>query len=301
MFDDLEALFYENALAAYNALCESLDSDSAGESTDLRLAVNAATALYHLREHFPEALQKSCDELTTRCPDYGLLGDIANASKHGQLDRGTPRLTSAQDIAEDIVITEYQDEHGPYRHAHKEVVVKLIDGSIRNVKDVLMNVLNMWVGEFHTIGLLKRFEPIEAKPFTIPARQSSNEGAPYGLRVIQGVRFAGRFRFEKYNYEMQRIEALDITNHSYSFSIYEPSYAIDIMLTNNATGERFTRTVKLSKDDNRELSHLDTEEGQLQFFERLLGRRHDVMEGMFDDAGVDVDLSSAKVSIDRTK
>jgi hypothetical protein len=58
MFDDPEALFYDNVLASYQAFIESLESDPHGQHHDTRLAINAATALYHYREHVVRSFQK---------------------------------------------------------------------------------------------------------------------------------------------------------------------------------------------------------------------------------------------------
>ena len=46
MFHDLEAQFLENVLPAYKAFEESLKSDRAGLNSDLRLARDAAFALF---------------------------------------------------------------------------------------------------------------------------------------------------------------------------------------------------------------------------------------------------------------
>ena len=59
MFDNLEALFVENVLAAYNEFSRSLHTDTSGRGNDIRLGINAAVALYHLREHFPTTLRKT--------------------------------------------------------------------------------------------------------------------------------------------------------------------------------------------------------------------------------------------------
>ena len=76
VFDDLRAYFYENVVATFNAYFEVKRNGLYGASRDLRAAIVAATALYHLREHIPTAHQESRAELAQICPDYDLLGDI---------------------------------------------------------------------------------------------------------------------------------------------------------------------------------------------------------------------------------
>lgn len=159
MFDGLEALFLENALTAYNEFSKSIKSDQFGQSSDLRLAMNAATALYHFREHVPPASRETRSALASSCPDYDLLGDIVNAGKHSEVTRGTPRVKSAADIQEVIVMTEYEDADGPYQHERKTVEVELVDGSTRELQDILRAVLDMWIAELKAIGFLTGLQP----------------------------------------------------------------------------------------------------------------------------------------------
>jgi hypothetical protein len=154
MFDDPEALFYDNVLASYQAFIESLESDPYGQHHDTRLALNAATALYHFREHVTATIPKGRKALSQVCPDYDLLGDIVNASKHGTLTKGTPQITAADAVFEVIALTEYRDADGPYWHATKGVKASLASGIACDLRNVLTNVLNMWISELQAVGLL---------------------------------------------------------------------------------------------------------------------------------------------------
>jgi hypothetical protein len=182
MFDNLEALFLENVLTAYNEFSTSIKSDTYGQSNDLRLAMNAATALYHFREHLPVANRKDRSALASICLDYDLLGDVVNAGKHRQVTRGTPRVTSDEDIQEVIVMTEHEDADGPYQHERKTVEVKLFDGSTRELKGILSAVLDMWIAELKAMGLLTRLQAAPAPvASSIPPRQTpSGVGTPLG-------------------------------------------------------------------------------------------------------------------------
>src|SRR5881394_643438 len=120
MFDDIAALFHENVIAAYERYLETKESNVAGRSRDLVDALSAATALYHFREHLPAVLAKTRHQIANHCPDYDLLGDVVNAGKHRELTRGTPALTSADQIQEQLISTEYEDEQGVYRHLEKD-------------------------------------------------------------------------------------------------------------------------------------------------------------------------------------
>jgi hypothetical protein len=84
---------------------------------DLRLAMNAAIAVFNMRDwmneyrkaHVPgwhgdeEKYQAS---LERKCPQFRILRDVANASKHMMLRRGRhsrPLLSGASDLCEDSV------------------------------------------------------------------------------------------------------------------------------------------------------------------------------------------------------
>src|SRR5438094_5421638 len=75
-------------------------------------------------------------------PDYDVLGDIANASKHAQLTRGAPKFTHAQSLSELVVFTEFSDDQGKFTHARKLEIVKLDDATKREVFDIATNVIN---------------------------------------------------------------------------------------------------------------------------------------------------------------
>ena len=44
-------------------------------------------------------------------------------------------------------MTEYEDAAGPYQHQRKAVEVALVDGSTRDLKDILKSVLDIWIAE----------------------------------------------------------------------------------------------------------------------------------------------------------
>ena len=113
MFDDIAAYFYENIWNSYKTYLKVRRTFKAGLSNDLKSAVNLAGALYHLREHIPDHLRKSVEDISNICPDYKLLEAIANASKHKTLTRGNPQLNDASNIYEQIIITEFKDNEGP--------------------------------------------------------------------------------------------------------------------------------------------------------------------------------------------
>ena len=238
MFDDLNAYLNENVWESYQAFAKARNSRTAGKSKDLRLAINAATALYHLREHIPPTQRKTRAGLATICSDYDLLGDIVNASKHGHLTQGNPRVVHAEDIYELHTSTMYQDEIGEYWHGEKSVYAKLNDGSERDLYEVLTNVLNMWLSELHRMGAIPYTapKPIE-REIGIPPRLTETEPDQLELEMSRGVRFAHRMRLRKYSYETNKVEPMDLAGAQVKFRIYKPSLELNISLKNEKTGE----------------------------------------------------------------
>ena len=86
MFDDLTAYYHENVVASFIEYLDICNDGVAGRSRDLRAALAAASALFHLREHLPTGSLSRTD-VERFCPDYALLGDVVNASKHKALHR----------------------------------------------------------------------------------------------------------------------------------------------------------------------------------------------------------------------
>src|SRR5580692_4893008 len=75
------------------------------DTYDIRRGRLAAIVLFHMADywcwHLHNTDQKLWDtykDLNTKCPDFAVIRDIANASKHYQLTRGTRQLTSSEQI-----------------------------------------------------------------------------------------------------------------------------------------------------------------------------------------------------------
>lgn len=272
MFDDLCAYLNENVWESYQAFVEARKSRTAGKSRDLRLAINTATALYHFREHFPKAKRKRRSELAKICPDYDLLGDIVNASKHGQLTQGMPRLDDAESIYELHTSTMYRDELGEYWHAEKSVYARLNDGSERDLYEVLTSVLNMWLVELHSIGAIPYTvpRPIERK-IGIPPRSSDTGPAPLDLEILQGVRFTHRIRLQKYNYETNQIEPFDLAGGQVKFRMYKPRELV-VCLRNDTTGEEIVNVIPLTEKETERVMGIKDEDERSIFIRAVIDK-----------------------------
>lgn len=276
MFDDLHAYFYENVRVTYREFKERLAEPRFGKSIDLRLAVGTCEALFHLREHLPDAHPLSRADAEARCPDLALVGDIANVSKHRAVTRPTPHgdplVTSAKQLKELMNITQYEDAEGEYRCVSKQVVAELADGTFTDVMRALTNVLNFWESYLAEIAVLKA-ATVHVYDDGLGFRpRPSNEVGPT-MDILRGVRFRQVMRLMKYNPDTRRAEPVALPEGTQvRMNIRErPRYQVDITLRHDQSGREFTRTVVLTADetDSLDAASEDDHEGLLNSFESI--------------------------------
>lgn len=269
MFDDVKTLFFENIIPEYRAYIRVKKEDAAGTSRDISTVLSAARSLFHFREHVPEPRRKTRSALAISCPDYGLIGDISNVSKHGTISRYNPKITDAQNIYELLVVTEYCDSDGPYRIAEKTVVAELIDGTRRNIEDILTNVINMWIDELvdtNLIDLIDHFP--ERDTSIIPPREALGESAPLGINFIPGLRFKMCVQMMKYDYDVGKPKPVDLSGSSASMKIFDQrqiNHAVDITFSHPTNGKKHEISVELSSEEYVKLQKFKTDEERTEF------------------------------------
>ena len=266
MFDDPAALFVEGGLEAFNLFCRSLESPVAGGSKDLRLGLDAALALFHLREHVPWTRGKWPDPFT-QSADYELLSDIVNVTKHGPRREGA--VAKPSDIYELTILTEYEDERGPYQDIERIVAVELRSGGWRDLREVLTAVVNLWIAEFHSHSLLLHLQPIRPTVRPIPPpRQSLSGAAREDLRLLQGIRFRHQFRLRKFNYTTGLVEEIDVSRHRYVLNITKPTSFV-LTLRNDETGQTIEIPITLSAEEDLEYQRLKGDDERREFEKAL--------------------------------
>jgi hypothetical protein len=271
MFDDFEAYFYHNVLSAYKQYLNAKKDSSTGIGKDIFSALTAASALYHVREHLP--VNKGWNEIVRKCPDYALLGDITNVSKHRVLEekrhrRSTrcPLIKAAQQIYEVVLVTEFQDDDDPYYSREKVVYVKLNDNSERDLHEVLTNVINFWLEELAVLGLIKELPTYPYKSSDRLKTRQECQDDQLDLEMTQGLRFELEMRLRKYNYQNHRVESVDLTGCEAAFRIYQPAQQELILhLTHNETGEMKSYKVQLTDSEQIKLQKCTSEEEKENF------------------------------------
>lgn len=281
MFSDVKNLFFEKVVPEYQNYIGIKMGDAAGRSQDVSAAINSATSLFHLREHVPEPHRKSRSALAAICPDYDLVADISNVSKHAEISRNSPQITKAENIYEQIIITEYRDDDGPYRIPEKTVIAKLDNGTERHVEDILTNVINMWVDQLIAANLIDSINHFPNRDTSqIPQRTVPGEGAPLDLSQTQGLGTTVRFQLKKYNYDTGEAKPVDLTDSSVSFKIYEqdvPKESIDMTFTHPTNGDEQKLSIDLTAEEAAELKKLKGEDERTAFVFDLAEQRGHVV------------------------
>lgn len=263
MFDDFNAFYGENVVDTYVAYRDTSNDGVAGRSRDLREAVVAASALFHLREHLPSAHVITRSQAESLCPDYALLGDLVNAAKHASVTRNTPHgkplVARASDLRERILLIEYEDHEGIYRFHQKQVIVKLSDGTERNLLDVLTNVLNFWETKLAADGVLKSARSFKHDNSPRYRTREECSTSKLNFEVVQGRRFMQSMQLLRWNPVAARADPIDLKGGKLHFNIYKPKYDFEIALTHETSGREFKTTVKLTEEESQIIASLESE------------------------------------------
>lgn len=252
--------------------------DTSGTSRHLRAAVEAATALYHFREHLPPAHQKTRNVVSLSCPDYDFLGDVVNASKHAVINQGkSPLVKSAADLQERKIVTMYRDDDGDYSDHETIVIATCTDGMERTVGDALINVFNYWGQELKQMGVLHDFvaRPIPPPPGSQFVPRSEAQAAA-NLRIIQGVRFALTLQVLQWDPMTQRSKPIDLTGCQASLRIYQPAYILDVTLTPPNGGEPIQFALELTESEAQAVHCAPTDHARIEVQRRIIeSRQHE--------------------------
>ena len=277
MFDNIRSYFVRDVLANYEAYRKSIEEKETGVNNDLRLAINSATSLFHMREHMPYQIKKSRSQVAKLCPSFDLLGDIVNASKHKKLTQGKPKLKSAEKIEEIIVITEYEDEAGKYYDSEKKIQAHLDDGRTIDIDEILLDVINFWIEEMGKLGYsFKKIKPIVKE---IPPSRSSDSGAaPLNLKLIKGEDFKLKAQFKTYDKKTGTFTPKDLSGFKFRMNIYKPKFEGVLTITNNETVKEHQVSIPLTTEQYEKLNEIEDPEIKNMYLNKLLRESEDVQQ-----------------------
>jgi hypothetical protein len=115
---------------------------------NLRRARLAVIVLFHMSDYWKrENPTSSQAKLIQNCPDFLLVRDAANATKHGSLtksdDKNPRRLSCSEDMSGGGGIFDLPFGEGVFAEA-VTIVLRLDDASDRPILPVIRNVMKMW-------------------------------------------------------------------------------------------------------------------------------------------------------------
>lgn len=268
---ELAAYFHHFVVLAYVKYRETKYNGVMGNGDDKRDALNAAVALYHFREHFPESYKDKWKEYPIIDNDYCLCGDLANLSKHNKLEKNIKRVllvANFENIEEALVVTRYKDLDGDYKHGEKVVFVKLIDGSERDIYEVLTNVLNMWQTELYEMGAIKNNNPFISQTKLPVPREKAKQ---VDLTMTQGIQWEQNFNSQYYDYEKKTTVPIDLSDGKTIFTIYKPvTYTVSL---HNDKGEEISETLSLSPEENSVLNQIKDETEKAKYVSSLVYKK----------------------------
>lgn len=274
MFDDLFAYYHENVVSAFIAYRDTSRNAVVGRSHDLRMAMIAANALFHLREHLPKSGRLSRKNVELACPDYALLGDVANAVKHKLLTNDTPHgvplIKDASSIIEKILIIEYKDEKGIYRYIQKTVVIQLVDGSEKNFLHILTNVINFWELHMQKLGVLPTARTFSFDGDVRARTRAECNTDGLNFEIVQGLRFHQTMELLRFDNATGKATPIDLTGCEAIFRIYQPAeHDVDLYLTNDSSGKEFKTTISLTEDEILMLSRISSDADKQTYINSL--------------------------------
>jgi hypothetical protein len=239
--------------------------------------MQAATALYHMREHLPATVSRT--EIENACADYGLLGDIANASKHASISRNAPRVSTASQIFEAGVVTRFRDELGEFSCPQAEVFVRLDDGTERRLADVLYNVMVMWCDRLRALGVIDSKGP---RPIVVDQHVSREEAGrrQMPLAVNAGEEWKVQLRLRRFDYDSGRSVPIDLTGCEMRFTVRAPPTHVPIEFGLSEGEPPTSFDIPLTEAQSREYMALREPSEQQAYLARLLASNPDLQAEM---------------------
>lgn len=266
MFSDFDTYFYEAIIEPYYAYIGRQNENEYGRSFDVKLALISATSLFHLREHLPEAGAISRNQFEKICPEYSLLADIVNASKHRIIDRNNPQLSHSKQIIERVVVTIYRDEQGEYSYSDKVVVIVLNNGKEVYLHDLLYQTINAWISYLQSKDIISKSCIISA-PKT-KSHYSRVECNGLNISLVSGLPFKMDMQLLRYDYQQNRVIPVDLTEAEIEMKVYKP-ISFELSVTDPDSGKSASSSVTLTAEDSRYFNNLDTDDERQRFLESL--------------------------------
>lgn len=257
---DIKTYFIENIWTLYKTYLRSKKSNSIAFKKHLNCAINVSLRLYHLREHLPNQYSKNRQYYIDICNDFKLLGNVVNVSKHSHLNHGKPLISHSENILEQVTFTQYEDKEGIYQHIGITVYIKLDDGTTRDLHDIIVNVLNMWIFEFNALNVLTNFPFQKTKSNRIPKR--NDKVADLNFKSMQNLNSGPlMLKYQKYNSKTKKMEPLDSLD--ITINMYKPMHEVTMTISDGSNQEEIS--VEIDDSQMKTLEKLKTDKEKFHY------------------------------------
>ncbi len=232
-----------------------------GTGEDINTGLHAATLLYHFGEHYAKYKKEHFKKdvkprLIKKCSDYQILGNIVDASKHYEIDRNNPVVTSASSIKEMIRVIEYEDNDGEYRVLEKNISILSNNNENLYLIDLMVNVINMWFSILYSENIIPHFKKYTIDRSIIPPRPNKT-GISDDLKIIASSFLPFHLEFEFFKYD-------NVTRNIYPKPLVS-SARMPISFTNSLTNEKITSIVELLEDEYFHFTILKSDEDKEKY------------------------------------
>ncbi len=155
--------FVQRVLPSYETFVSYYNSGKFGVRKDTFNAGNIAESLLDIPEHIfteigtmtgYENAGKFLKSISDNNRSYKIVCDLANVTKHREIDRYNPSFTSLDDVKEYIAIVRYEDILGQYYRTRKLLEVNLSDGSQCDITEILQDSVMLWSNQLLSLGLI---------------------------------------------------------------------------------------------------------------------------------------------------
>jgi hypothetical protein len=116
---------------------------------DIRRGYLATIVLYHVFDYWTlgkseDSKRSIRDDLMKKYPDFAIIRDVCDASKHATLTRSSSQLSSSEQIARPPRLFEAPFGVGRFDEATHIIEITLDDGTILSLSALIRSCLSMW-------------------------------------------------------------------------------------------------------------------------------------------------------------
>lgn len=276
MFENARKFYVEDVLPSYIDYIEQWKKNEYGQNKLLRKGIIICSGLYHIREHLPIKISRK--EISLECPDYDLIGDIVNASKHKEIDQNEPIINDASQISESLISVEYTDSEGTYSISQVEVFVKPNCGDEICLTNLITSVMAFWTKKLRDLGI-GSFREQETVSYERSYTREEIKNHSNPISTIVSEDYKQEFRFLRFNNQTNKVDPFEIVGLKATLRIPKLPKSAIIGIT-CANGIKFDHEIPLTGVQADEYIALDTFKEKERYIEKVISDNPKIVEGI---------------------